>query len=239
MPITITPSPLKRGDTLKNVDGHLVGGIGGFCEACVDGQHLKQPLEVILVHGNHTDGFSARLGDAHHRVYQGKLTEAEVSFTLEAFQSNKGGNVLDLMHRDSQCLRFSVNSELRHFILNEAAKLGLRGALMHITGTANGIHVYGHTDTKHLNDQTKTFAHETERVGIEGWGNLSFIDGETPFVHVHGIYTAWGKTKGGHFIMDEKTHLHIDKASLTLFPIPSLIRTMQGEDFPTWNVARP
>ncbi|MBI2345898.1 MAG: hypothetical protein HYV03_03265 [Deltaproteobacteria bacterium] len=231
----IRPQQYKLGATLAQFDGQLVGAIGAFSRACVDDAVLAQPLEVLLVEGSAGTGFHARLGDAAHRLYEGRLTEAEVSFTLEAFHMEGNGDPLPLLLKDSACCQYPVTGELRGTILDLAAKEGLRGALLYVTGTARDLHTYGHTDPRHLNDQTKTFAVEPGLTEIEGWGNLSFIDGKTPFVHVHGTYVAHGVRKGGHFIMDDRTPLHVERTTLVIYPVRSLIRTIQGEDFPTWQ----
>ncbi|MDO8527528.1 MAG: hypothetical protein Q7T03_07575 [Deltaproteobacteria bacterium] len=207
----IKPHPFKRGDTLDQFDGHLLGGIGGFSSACVSGHALQEPLEVVLVQGSRAGGFHARLGDAHHHLYEGRLTKEKVSFTLEAFHTDKAGDPLFNLSKASQTLKFSVKQNLRNFIWETAQKLNLRGALLYARGVATELHVYGHTDPFHLNDKTKTFDHPTARlkknVGIEGWGNLSFVDGQSPFVHMHGVYEANGERKGGHFIMDDALSL--------------------------------
>ena len=234
----IKPHPFSRGDMLDDVEDHLIGGIGAFSEACINGTLLKQPLEVVLVEGSRVSGFKARLGDAHHHLYEGILTRAQVSFTLEAFETDGRGDIIKNLKKDSRSLRFGVKENLRDFILESAAKLGIKGGLLYLKGVAKELHVYGHTDTQKLNDQTKTFDHPKGPLGVEGWGNLSFVDGDMgkPFVHLHGTYEAYGKKKGGHFIMDNETSLLIEKAELIIFPVDSLVRTMEKEDFPTWKV---
>ena len=232
----IRPRPFKRGDSLEHFDGVLVGGIGAFSKACVAGKHLNEALEVVLVQGSSQEGFQARIGDSKHRLYEGPLTQAEVSFTLEVFQTNSGGDVLKSLQKDSRALRLSAKKSLRDFILEMVSKENVEGALLYVKGVANELHLYGHTDTKKLNDETKTFDHPKGPQGIEGWGNLSFIDGRTPFIHIHGVYEAYGKRKGGHFIMDDKTSLMLEKAELIIFPIPQLVRVMEKEDFPTWRI---
>lgn len=232
----IWPRPFLRGDSLENFDGTLVGGIGAFSEACVGGAVLCQPLEVLLVEGRAQTGLHARLGDAHHRLYEGTLTQAKVSFTLEAFQTDSDGDILKALGQDSRTLRFSPKGELRHFILNMVEKEKIGGALLHLRGEALQLRVYGHTDTKKLNNETKTFDEVNQKTGVEGWGNLSFVDGSKPFIHMHGTYEAHGKKKGGHFIMDESTQLLLEKGELIVYPFSSLARTKQAEDFPTWKV---
>lgn len=246
----IFPHPFRRGDSLEGFEGSLVGGIGAFSEACVGGQRLNQPLEVLLVEGalgrgSEPGGLRARVGDSAHRVYEGPLTAAKVSFTLEAFRTpalpntgEKSGekNIAAALRKDSRTFSYEVAGELRHFILNKIEKEKFGGALLHITGTARRLKIYGHTDPLKINDQNRTFDETHDVVGIEGWGNLSFIDGRTPFVHVHGTYAGRGVKKGGHFIMDDATPLMIEKATLLVYPFASLVRTKQAEDFPIWNV---
>ncbi len=234
----IKPHPSKRGETLDHFEGQFVGGIGAFSEACIGGEKLQEPLEVVLFEGSKQNGFHARLGDAHHHLYEGPLTQAQVSFTLEVFETDKKGAVLNVLKKDSNSLPFSVQGDLRDFVLNTAHKLGIKGALLYIQGKSKELHIYGHKDIHKLNDQTKTFDHVSTPAEIEGWGNLSFIDGDgnKPFVHMHGTYTVWGKKKGGHYIMDEKKRLLLESANLTIWPLASLIRTKQEEDFPTWKI---
>lgn len=252
----IFPHPFRRGDALEGFEGSLVGGIGAFSSACVGGQTLNQPLEVLLVEGSvgsslpaKSTGLRARVGDATHRVYEGPLTAAKVSFTLEAFRTpaspatgeegggKRGGeNIVAALRKDSCTLSYEVAGELRHFILDKIEKEKFRGALLHITGTARRLKIYGHTNPLTINDQNRTFDETHDVVGIEGWGNLSFIDGRTPFIHVHGTYAGRGVKKGGHFIMDDATPLMIEKATLLVYPFASLVRVKQGEDFPIWKV---
>lgn len=233
----LKPTSFKRGDSLENVEHNLVAGIGAFSEACVNSKKLAQPLEVILLEGNAIDGFHARLGDEHHHVHEGKLSHAQVSFTLEAFSMKQNGDPLPLIQKDSACLKSAVTSELRAHILNLTHKHGIHGALLHITGVAKSLSTYGHNNAHKLSNDTKTFDHQKNPVMIEGWGNFSLIDGKTPFVHMHGVYvTAEKKRLGGHYIMDEETLLPVDTAELTVYPIPSLIRSVQKEDFPTWKL---
>lgn len=233
----IQPRPYRRGDSLENFDGSLVGAIGAFSLACVEGRRLDEPLEVLLVQGNREAGFQTRLGDSAHRVYEGKLTEAKVSFTLEAFHLRRPGDPLALLRKDSASLTAAVRAELRDTIINTAQKEKIGGALLYVKGVAKDLHIYGHTDAHVLNDQTKTFDHQTGPVLVEGWGNYSLIDNETPFVHVHGVYLTKDKKRlGGHFIMDEKTRLPLEQGELLIYPLPSLIRALQGESFPTWKV---
>lgn len=240
----IFPHPFRRGDVLEGFEGSLVGGIGAFSQACVGGRVLNQPLEVLLVEGTAGAGLLARVGDSAHQVYEGPLTAAKVSFTLEAFRTptspnageKRGGqNIAAAIRKDSRTLSYEVAGELRHFILNKIEKEKFRGALLYITGTARRLKIYGHTDPLKINDQNRTFDETHDAVGIEGWGNLSFIDGRTPFVHVHGTYAGRGVKKGGHFIMDDATPLMIEKATLLVYPFASLVRTKQGEDFPIWK----
>jgi predicted DNA-binding protein with PD1-like motif len=232
--MNLTPKPCCRGDSLGKLNGNIVGAIGGFSAACVNGQTMQQPFEVLLVQGNPQDGFLTRLGDSHHRVYEGHLTESTVSFTLEAFETEKRGDPLPHLVQDSASLQFSASGDLHHFVLNEAARHNLQGALIHIAGMATELHTYGHTDPLKLNDQTKTFDHPQGQQLIEGWGNLSLIDGNAPFVHIYGTYEGSGGRRGGHFIMDEKTHLIVEKVQILIFPVTPIIRKIQREDFPTW-----
>ncbi|OGQ44547.1 MAG: hypothetical protein A3H42_01025 [Deltaproteobacteria bacterium RIFCSPLOWO2_02_FULL_46_8] len=257
----IIPAPLKRGDTLEAVNGYLIGAIGAFSQATIAGKKLAQPLEVILLEGSREKGFKARLGDDHHHLYEGPLTEARVSFALEAFETDTSENILDCLKKDSRTFSFQVQKNLRDFILEISDKNKIKGALLYIKGIAKELHIYGHTDTKHLNDKTKTFddvwssivSEQSEREGeapmalplegalpapiIEGWGNLSFIDGRTPFVHIHGVYEKEGHRKGGHFIMDDKPQLQLQTAELIVYPVAPLIRKIVSEDFPTWQIS--
>ena len=232
----IRPTPYRRGDSLDNFEGTLVGAIGAFSKACVEHKHLEEPLEVLLVQGNKASGFYARLGDAHHHLFEGKLTEAQVSFTLEAFSMQRTGDPLANLKKDSATLFSTAKKELREHILETVQKHNVGGALLYVKGIANDLHTYGHTDPNILNDQTKTFDHQTGPLQIEGWGNFSLIDGEKPFVHVHGTYTTpQGEKLGGHFIMDDKTCLFVEKVELLIHPISKLIRSMESETFPTWR----
>jgi predicted DNA-binding protein with PD1-like motif len=231
----LTPTPCRRGDTLDQFAGHMVGGIGAFSHACVDGHTLQQPLEVLLVQGNHDAGFIARVADADHRLYHGPLDAAEVSFTLEAFQMTKDGEPLTQLRRDSAAHQCAVRGELRACILETIEREKIRGALLYFKGIATDLQTYGHIDPIRLDDTTKTFDHVAERVELEGWGNLSCIDGVTPFVHMHGTYSSRGTNKGGHFIMDDTTPLMVDTGDVLVYPVPSLTRTQQGEPFPTWD----
>ncbi|GEM_PF-7042903 len=231
----IKPKPFRRGDTLDTFEGHLIGGIGAFSQACVSGNVLKQPLEVLLAEGSRESGFRTRVGDAAHKVYEGVLSQAAVSFTLEAFQTNRGGNILENLRRDSGCLRISTKGELRTLILEMSEQENIKGALLYIKALASGIHTYGHTNAQKINNATKTFDHVRSSVAIEGWGNLSFIHGKLPFAHIHGTYESQGVKKGGHFIMDEKTSLDIEAGELIIFPTSAITRAPQDEDFPTWE----
>lgn len=230
----LTPKLCCRGDSLEKLNGNIVGAIGGFSAACVDGQKLETAFEVLLVQGNPFDGFRTRLGDSHHHLYEGRLTDATVSFTLEAFETDQSGDPLPHLITDSACLRFSASGDLRHFILNEVARHTLQGALIHISGVATELHTYGHTDPCVLNDKTKTFDNPIGPHAIEGWGNLSLFDDGSPFVHIHGTYENNSSRRGGHFIMDEKTQLILEKADIIIFPTSPLVRKVQTEDFPTW-----
>ncbi len=230
----LTPKPCCRGDSLEKLDGNIVGAIGGFSSACVDGHKMQQPFEVLLVQGNPYDGFRTRLGDSHHHLYEGRLTEATTSFTLEAFETDQSGDPLPHLIKDSACLRFDAVGDLHHFILNEVTRHTIQGALLHVTGLATELHIYGHTDPRVLNEKTKTFDHPQGLQTIEGWGNVSMIDGQSPFVHIHGTYENNSGRRGGHFIMDEKTHLILEKADILIFPVAPLVRQVQTEDFPTW-----
>lgn len=232
----IRPRPFKRGDLIQDFEGSLVGAIGAFSQACIGGETLRQPLEVVLVEGSPQTGLKARLGDAQHRLYEGPLTRAEVSFTLEAFQTAASGDILGKIKKDSRTLRFSPKGELRSFILNTVEKEKLRGGLLYLRGEALQLRIYGHTDTKRLNNETKTFDAIKQKAGVEGWGNLSFVDGANPFIHLHGTYEAFGRKKGGHFIMDDATPLLLEKGELLIYPMATLVRSIQGEDFPTWKV---
>lgn len=249
----IDPISYKRGDSLSQVEESLVGAIGAFSQACLDRKNINQPLEVLLLQGDKRNGFFARLGNSHHQILEGKLSHAKISFTLEAFSIHKEGDPLKNLKKDSLAFFSQAKKELREAILTLAQKNKIEGALLYVKGTAKEIHTYAHTDPKILNDQTKTFDHPKGLFEIEGWGNLSFIDGGqglalpgreansqnlrsqmTPFVHVHGTYaTARDNRFGGHFIMDDKTPLVLEKAEILIYPTTPLIRTMQGESFPT------
>lgn len=233
----LTPTPYKRGDRLETFGGALVGAIGAFGEACVGGTRRQEPLEVLLVQGNQESGFKALLGDSQHHVYEGPLTEATVSFTLEAFRLSKAGEPLAVLQKDSACVLSSVHGDLRVHTMDVASKEGFSGGLLHVKGVAKDLHTYSVNNSRFLNKDTKTFEHSKNPVAIEGWGNYSLVDGLKPFVHIHGTYlTPNGVRHGGHFIMDENTALPIEKATLTFYPVPELIRSVQGEDFPTWKV---
>lgn len=41
-------SPLTRGDSLEKQEGHFVGAIGGFSNACVQAQVLCPPISGTL-----------------------------------------------------------------------------------------------------------------------------------------------------------------------------------------------
>lgn len=234
--MNLMPKPCCRGETLENLDGNIVGAIGAFSSACVNGRTLQQPFEVLLVQGNPQDGFITRLGDSQHRVHEGLLTDAMVSYTLEAFETDHRGDPLLQLVKDSACLQFEANGDLREFLLNEAAKHKLHGALLYVKGVANKLHTYGHTNPHRLNKTTMTFDHPQGPQFIEGWGNLSYVDGKSPFIHVHGIYENHSGRRGGHYMMDETTHLVLDKANVVIFPVPSLLRKVQNEDFPSWVI---
>lgn len=232
------PHPFKRGDKLDRFEGQFIGGIGAFSAACISGRELEEPLEVVLFEGSKEKGFHARLGDAHHHLYEGPLTEAQVSFALEVFKTDPKENILQAIKKDSNTFSFAVKRDLQNFILETTHKLGIQGALLYIEGASKDLHIYGHKDIHKLNDQTKTFDHVPEPAQIEGWGNLSFVDGDLgkPFVHMHGTYKVREKKKGGHYIMDDKKRLLLEAAELLIFPIPKLIRTLAEEDFPTWKI---
>ena len=232
----IKPNPFKRGDSLENFEGYLIDGIGAFSQACVSNKVLNQPLEVLLVEGSREEGFRARVGDARHKVYEGVLSDATVSFTLEAFTINKGGDALENIKRDSNCFQSSAKGELRNLILEIVRRENIRGALLYVKAVASSIRTYGHTNPQKINNETKTFDHILREVAIEGWGNLSFVEGKMPFVHIHGTYESQGIKKGGHFIMDDQTPLNIEKGNLIVFPTDPITRTFQSEDFPTWKV---
>lgn len=234
--MNLTPKPCCRGDSLEKLNGNIVGAIGAFSQACVNGQNLHQTFEVLLVQGNPHDGFHTRLGDAEHHVHEGRLTEATVSYTLEAFETDHRGDPLPQMVKDSACLRFSATGNLHDFIVNVATQHALHGAMVHVQGVAGELHTFGHTDPYRLNATTQTFANPQGPQVIEGWGNLAFVDGKTLFVHIHGTYENATGRHGGHFIMDEKTHLILEKAELMIFPVPSLVRKIQNEDFPSWVI---
>lgn len=234
--MNLTPKPCCRGDSLEKLEGNIVGAIGAFSQACVNGQSMQQPFEVLLVQGNSRDGFLTRLGDSHHHVHEGRLTEATISYTLEAFETDHRGDPLPQMAKDSACLCFTASGNLHDFILNAATKHALHGAMLHVRGVACELHTYSHIDPLKLNDQTRIFDHPQGLQQIEGWGNLSFIDGVSPFVHIHGTYEGTAGRRGGHYIMDEKKHLVLEKAELMIFPVRSLLRKIQNEDFPSWVI---
>lgn len=231
----LKPVPWTRGTFLREQDGYWVGGIGGFSSACVGGDDLKTPLEVLLVQGSNETGFHGRVADAKHRLFEGKLESASVSFALEVFQADCGGDPLPQLQKDSNSLKIKVRGDLRDHLLNAALKEGLEGALIYLKGRSSDLTIYGHTDPDHLNDQTKTFRHYDDIHGIEGWGNFSLIDGKTPFVHVHGTVASYSKKEGGHFIMDDKTRVIVPSATVLFFPTSPIVRTTQKEDFPTWK----
>lgn len=235
--INIRPLSLQRGDCLEATESRFVGSIGAFSHACLNGETLERPLEVLLVEGSPADKtLRARLGDAQHRVLEGNLSAAQVSFTLEAFQIDTGGDALKLLKRDSASLQKEIRGELRTNIIDLCARNGIHGALLHVAGVASSLNIYGHTDINRLTDKTKTFETFSEEAFVEGWGNFSKINGETPFVHVHGTLIQKQTHKGGHFIMDENTPLLLEKGRLLIFPLPPIIRTIQKEDFPTWEI---
>ncbi|MDO8494330.1 MAG: hypothetical protein Q7S68_03235 [Deltaproteobacteria bacterium] len=234
----LKPAPYKRGDSLENFEGKIVGGIGGFSQACVHQTELKEPLEVVLLQGSRAEGFHARLGDAHHKLYEGKLQSATVSFTLEAFSTEKEGDPLTNISKDSSTLKGKVTGELRNYLINRMEKEKIKGALFYIKGIAKDIKTYGHTDPHRLNDRTKTFDQTVGQTTVEGWGNFSLIDGKTPFVHIHGTYAVNGVKKGGHFIMDDKTPFLFEKGEIFIHPVAPIIRAVQTEDFPTWRVGK-
>lgn len=233
----IIPTSLKRGDQLENLDGNFLGCIGGFRCACVGGKNLDEPLEVLLVEGSREEGLRARVGDAKHRVYEGKLSKSEVSFTLEAFRTSQKGDPLKNLRKDSACFEIPVHGNLRDSIIHYCEQNKIRGGLLHVEGIANRLKIFGHTDPVKLNNETKTFDEIHDPVVIEGWGNFSYINGATPFVHVHGILQKEGTKKGGHFIMDDVTHMLLQNAKLLVFPSAPIVRSKQKEDFPTWKLA--
>lgn len=232
----LKPTPFKRGESPNHCEGHIVGGIGGFSGACVGGDALQVPLEVLLVQGSQEEGLFARVADSKHRIFEGKLEKSDVSFTVEAFKADCGGDPLPLIQKDSGSLQTQVKGNLRDHIFNFVLKEGIKGGLVYVKGRASQMSIYGHTDPNHLNDKTKTFRSYDDIHGIEGWGNFSFIDGKTPFIHVHGVCSSYHKKEGGHFIMDEKTQLIVQEAVVLFFPTDPIIRTLAGEDFPTWKI---
>lgn len=232
----LKPAPCKRGELIENLKGKIVGGIGGFSQACIHQTTLDEPLEVVLVEGSREEGFYARLGDAHHKLYEGKLKSATVSFTLEAFATDKAGDPLSNLYKDSATIRPEISGELRNALIHRMAIEKIKGGLLYIKGVARDIKTYGHTDPHRLNDQTKTFDQTVGQTFVEGWGNFSMIDGQLPFVHLHGTYAGKDWKKGGHFIMDDRTPFHFEKGEVLIFPVAPILRTIQNEDFPTWRV---
>lgn len=233
----IWPTSLKRGDRIEKFEGHFVGCIGAFCSVCLEGKKREQPFEVLLVEGSPQEKtLRARLGDAQHQVHEGRLTEGKVSFTLEAFRADRGGEPLVHLRKDSHSFEVPVRGELRENIINNCVREGIKGALLHVEGFATSLNIFGHTNPKLLNDQTKTFQQFNEWVAIEGWGNLSYIDDHTPFVHVHGTVERQKEKRGGHFIMDDQTKLFVEKGRLLIFPVSPIMRIKQKEDFPTWKI---
>ena len=232
----LKPIPLKRGDHVENMEGNIIGAIGGFSKACIGHHHLNEALEVLLIQGSAVDGFYARLGDAHHCVYEGILKESEVSFTLEAFKTDLSRDVLKNLKKASQAFQFVAKGDVREAVIEFAEKQKIRGGLLYVRGKTSHLKVYDHTDSVNLSDETKTFDEVNHVVGVEGWGNLSFIDGKDPFVHVHGTYEGHGKKKGGHFIMDGKTLMSAEELEILICPVAPLVRTKQQEDFPTWEI---
>lgn len=231
----IKPIPFRRGATLRQFKGHLVGAIGSFSEACIGKEVLKKPLEVLLVQGDSENGFYARVGDEAHQVYEGPLTKAKVSFTLEAFQTDQAGDPLLYLRKDSATVKLKTCGDLREFVTDEVARRKIKGALLYAKGQASVVHIFGHTNPDELSEQTKTFEHVTRPVQIEGWGNFSFIDGQISFLHLHGTYEWSGIRKGGHFIMDDQTRLVMEKGELLIVPTSPIVRSVQQEDFPTWR----
>jgi predicted DNA-binding protein with PD1-like motif len=232
----IKPKAYNRGDTLDKIDGKLVATIGALSEACISGEQVKTPLDILLLEGSHQVGFEIAAADEHHHVYAGKVTESKISFTLESFEVTGEGNPWPEIKKDSATFQSALKGDLRTGIFDVASKQNIQGALLYIKGVAKDIKTWGHSDVHHLNDETKVIDHVKGLVEVEGWGNLTFIDGETPFVHMHGHYHTQTTHLGGHFIMDEETPFLLEKTQLLIYPVSKLIRTDQGEDFPTWKV---